>query len=171
MVGYEHDSNSYFIKVMHGINPIKLVANVTFLRTMNYIEEFFNLLDQQQLVETRSIADTLTRLDELADRNGNFGNSNGGRSPDAFPNPVLSNVPSFGTFSTEIWEFLPSMIYLIRIVILFLEFTRQIPGYIRIIVHWVLLVVILCQSSFQVASLNSTLVNAGHANRWASRAA
>lgn len=80
---------------MHGINPIKLVANVTFLRTMKYIEEFFKLLDRQQLVETRSIADTLTRLDELADRNGNFGTSNGGRSPDAFPNPEPIDVPSF----------------------------------------------------------------------------
>ena len=42
LVGYGHDSNSYLIKVMHGINPIKLVANVTFLRTMKYIEEFLN---------------------------------------------------------------------------------------------------------------------------------
>lgn len=95
MVGYGQDSNSYFIKVMHGNNPIKLFANVTFLNSMNYIEEFFKLLDEQQLAETRDMADTLTRLDELADRNSNFGNSNGGRSPDAFPNPESIDVPSF----------------------------------------------------------------------------
>lgn len=94
-VGYGPDSNTYYIKVMHGNNPVRLFANVTFLDSMNYIEKYFDLLDERQREETHRIADTLTELDELIERNDSLGISNDGRSSDTFPNPDVSDIPRF----------------------------------------------------------------------------
>lgn len=95
LVGYGQDSNTYWIKVMHGNNPVRLFANVTFLNTMNCIEKYFDLLDEKQREETRGIADTLTRLDEPVNRNDNPENSMEGSSSNAFSHPYPEDIPSF----------------------------------------------------------------------------
>lgn len=66
-VGYGQDSNSFWIKFMHGNYPVKCVANVTFLGTMKNIYHYFEQLDKAALAETQSIVDNLAKYDDFAE--------------------------------------------------------------------------------------------------------
>lgn len=96
LVGYGQDSNTYLVKVMHGNRPIRVFANVTFLNSMDSIEEYFKLVDNGLREQSREIADTLAKLDVHGNRSTDSEipvNDLGPTHDISDPNP--EDIPSF----------------------------------------------------------------------------